>query len=433
MNGRRPAVILGGQETALPVARSLGRAGIPVHAVGHRDDPIRHSRYCTTFADLGSRGRVQERLLDWLLTGPHTGVLMPCSDHGLEVVSHNRAAIVERGHLPFEADDDVVRAMLDKERTYAIADQVSVARPTSFTVRDPSQLRAALDAAVFPCGLKPLIRHVFAERSGIDEKVIVVDGVSELERFLRIGLEVDCPLMVTEIIQGGDDQLVGYFSYLDEDGRPLFQFTNRKLRQNPIHFGVGCYVIGEWDPEVAGLGLRFLQGAGVRGVAHVEFKRDAREGRLKLIECNHRFNLAIGLLTASGLDVPLLLYNRLVGRAGPELGRGRTGLRLWHPLHDVRALRAYRRAGELTTVEWLRSLMHPQHFTVFSRDDPKPSAVVHGKWLVRQVRKRARQVLARVKPSPSAGANGLEQSRSPTPRSRAQTGRRFALRPRARR
>ena len=43
---RRPS-ILGGGGTALPVARSLGEAGIPVYALGGSADPVRHSRRCT--------------------------------------------------------------------------------------------------------------------------------------------------------------------------------------------------------------------------------------------------------------------------------------------------------------------------------------------------------------------------------------------------
>ena len=51
------------------------------------------------------------------------------------------------------------------------------------------------------------------------------------------------------------------------------------------------------------LGLALFGHAGLRGVANVEFKRDPRDGRLKLIECNARFTAANGLLTASGIDL----------------------------------------------------------------------------------------------------------------------------------
>lgn len=206
-------------------------------------------------------------------------------------------------------------------------------------------------------------------------------------------LALGLAMQVTEIVRGGDDRIVAYFTYLDEGGQPLMHFTNRKLRQLPIHFGVGCYVVGEWMPDVAKLGLRFVQEIGLRGIAHVEFKRDVRDGQLRLIECNHRFNLAIGLLCASDLDLPLFTYERLLGRSGPSLDSPRYGLRLWHPVPDFRAFLAYRAAGELTGRAWVRSILHRQRFSVFDWRDPLPSVVAH----LSGVRELARRIRAQLR------------------------------------
>jgi D-aspartate ligase len=252
-----------------------------------------------------------------------------------------------------------------------------VATPRTHTVRDRSDIGEELDSFVYPCGLKPVHGHLFVQRSGIAVKVMVIHSRAELERVLERMLELGLAMQVTEIVQGGDDQIVAYFTYMDEHGNPLMNFTNRKLRQLPIHFGVGTYVIGEELPDVADEGLRFLRAAGLRGIAHVEFKRDRRDGQLRLIECNHRFNLAIGLLRASGLDLPLFTYNRLIGQGGPSLSNPRYGLRLWHPVADFRAFLGYRAASELTTRQWLRSVLHRQRFSRLDLRDPLPSVVDH--------------------------------------------------------
>ena len=88
---------------------------------------------------------------------------------------------------------------------------------------------------------------------------------------------------------------------------------------------------------MAELGLRFFEGVGLRGLGNVEFKRDARDGRLKLIECNHRFTAATGLMRAAGLDLPLFVYNKLTDRPLPTVDRYRAGLTMWYPMKDVRA------------------------------------------------------------------------------------------------
>jgi predicted ATP-grasp superfamily ATP-dependent carboligase len=104
-----------------------------------------------------------------------------------------------------------------------------------------------------------------------------------------------------------------------------------------------------------------------------EFKRDSRDGLLKLIEVNHRFTAANELVRAAGIDLALLAYSRLAGRPGPRLNGYRTGGAMWYPLQDARAFLAYRRRREITSAAWLRSLACRQHPGLFSWDDPLPS------------------------------------------------------------
>jgi predicted ATP-grasp superfamily ATP-dependent carboligase len=58
-----------------------------------------------------------------------------------------------------------------------------------------------------------------------------------------------------------------------------------------VGFGMRAYHVTDRNEEVAGVGLQLCTGVGIPGIANPEFKRDARDGLLKLIECNHRFNL----------------------------------------------------------------------------------------------------------------------------------------------
>lgn len=383
----------------MPVVRSLGQAGVAVHAVGSTGDPIRFSRYCTSFTPVveGQAG-TGERWLHWLeQSGPREGVIMPCSDRTVQLVAENRRTLEQLGYSPFELDDEVALAMLDKDRTYELATTAGVATPRWITVRTPADVTQALDGLPYPCAVKPLSSHEFALRTGLRDKLFVVASRSDLRQKLQGLLDLGIETMVTEIVPGTDDQLMGYVVYMGEDGEPLMHYTDRKIRQDPAHFGVGSYVVSDWDEEVAATGLCFCRGVGLRGAAHVEFKRDARDGRLRLIECNPRFHLAIGLGGASGHDFPLFTYNRLVGRPAPERRGCRAGARQWRPIADLRALPGYHSAGEWPLGQWARSLAHRQRFTVFSWHDPVPSLVVNAWWAARQVRKavtsRARRAL----------------------------------------
>jgi D-aspartate ligase len=368
-----PAVLLGGGLIAVSAARSLGRSGVAVHAVGDRRlDPVQYSRYCTAFVDLGDASI--ERRLEWLeRSGPRGAVIIPCDDGGLELVARHRARLVAAGYLAVEANDEIVLAVLDKERTYELADGAGVLRPRTVTLRTEEDVDRAVRKIGFPCALKPLHSHLFARHFGTNKKVWIVGTEDEFRATLRRMIALGLEMLATEIVPGPDTAFVSYYSYLDERGEPLFEFTKRKLRQYPIGFGLTCYQVTGWDREAAEYGLRFFRSIGLRGIGNVEFKRDVRDGRLKLIECNHRLTLANELVRRAGIDIARLAYDRAAGRETPPLNGFREGVRLWHFVSDVSALRDYRRAGELTARAWLRSLLHRQHFPLLDLRDPAPT------------------------------------------------------------
>jgi predicted ATP-grasp superfamily ATP-dependent carboligase len=326
------------------------------------------------YVDLGTGDAFQPRALEWLLAkAPPGGVVLPCSDEGLELVARNRPALEERGLRPIEADDGKLLDMLDKERTHELAVQHGIPVPPTATVSTADELREAIEEIGFPCALKPLHAHEF--RRHFEGKGFVAESWGDLEEFFRLSEEAGVEMLVTEMVRGPDRYHSSY-TYLDEHGEPLFTFTKQKLRQYPITFGAGVFHTMDWNQEVSDLGMRFCRSIGLRGLLNVEFKRDSRDGRLRLIECNHRFTASTALHLAAGLDVPLFTYNRLVGAPLPLLGRPyREGIALWYPLDDFRAFRSYRRAGEMTTFGYLRSLMRRQHFSIASVTDPGPLAL----------------------------------------------------------
>jgi predicted ATP-grasp superfamily ATP-dependent carboligase len=368
------------------------------------------------FVEVGAKDGVQERYLDWLRAGPRKGVILPCDDEGLEMIALHRPELEAWGYLPVEADDFALLDMLDKQRTYALARSIGVPAPRTTAVWTAAEAELAAEQIGYPCALKPLSSHEFANHFGILKKLIVVNDRDELRREIERTLGLGLQMLVTEIVPGGDDQLCSYYSYLDGDGEPLFHFTKRKLRQWPPAFGLGTYQVTDWNPEVAKLGLRFFQGVGLRGIGNVEFKRDARDGSYRLIECNARFTAAVDQVRRAGIDIPLLAYNRLTGRELPPLAGYRTGVTLWHPVSDLRGLLAHGRRGEISPADWARSLMRRQHFPMLSASDPLPSvgaaALRTQAFVGRRVRKLAERGSPPI-PAPAPAAELVTDARSP--------------------
>jgi D-aspartate ligase len=389
--GLPPAVLLGGENIAVSAARSLSPEGARVYALGDASEPVRASRHCHEFVDVGARKGVADRYLEWLSSdGPRAGAVLPCDDDGLEMIARNRALLVDWGYSPIEADDEVLLAMLDKDRTYELSRKAGVPTPRTATVRTHEEAAAAADEFSYPCALKPLSSHEFAQHFGILKKVLLVDSREELLREFERTLAVGVEMLVTEIVPGDDDQYFSYYSYLDDRGEPLYHFCKRKLRQWPVHFGLTTYHLTIWDPRVAELGMKFFQGVGLRGVGNVEFKLDPRDGEYKIIECNHRFTAASDLVRHAGIDMPLIAYKRALGMPVEPVRGYRVGARMWHPVEDLRSLRGYRQEGTLGVGQYVASLMHRQHFPLLSLDDPGPSLASIGVKVRRQGRKLRR-------------------------------------------
>jgi D-aspartate ligase len=389
-DARPKAVLLGGQNIAVSVARALGRAGVSVVALGDGEfDTVGSSRHCSSFVDLGSGDGVQERWLEWLLDRPDSrpAVLFPCNDDGLELVLRNRSLLTDAGYLPAQLNDEVALAMLDKRRTYELAREAGVGTPHTRLLRTAADVEAVADEFDYPCALKPVHSHLFARRFGLRKKILLVDTPDDLRLIFSRTEAMELEMIVTEIIPGDDDRLGSYWTYRTPEGTSLFELTKRKLRQYPTQFGLGTYHVTDWNPRIAEAGRRFSEQVGLEGIVNIEFKLDPRDDVLKLIECNQRFTLANEIFRCAGIDLPVLAYRSVIGDAPDPIRHYRTGVHLWFPVEDARAFISYRRNGELTGREWARTLLRHQHFPLLAVTDPGPALASWAQLLGRALRR----------------------------------------------
>jgi predicted ATP-grasp superfamily ATP-dependent carboligase len=264
--------------------------------------------------------------------------------------------------------------MLDKEKTAELSNKAGVPSPARWTVNNGTEVGEIIDRVQFPCALKPRHSHLFS-RYFPSIKLFVAQNAGELMDHYRKVEPYGLEMIVTEIIPGGDDQYFSYYTYIDQDGTPLFHFTKRKIRQFPAGFGQWTYHISGWYPDVAEMGLKYFKGIGLKGIGTVEFKRDERDGTLKVIDCNPRFTLAIELLKFCGIEWALLVYNKLNGYPLPSVATFNQGVRVLRPLSDFLAFRELRKTGLAAWFTWMKSISHRQHFQYFRWSDPMPSLV----------------------------------------------------------
>jgi len=369
-----PAIIVGGDYGCLSIARTLGAAGIPVYALNYAQSEVRYSRFCK-WIDLAEGNLIGTEAWIAYLSGPKSdhlrgAVLLAASDEAIELIAEHRQSLSEKFTLDL-SNPDAQLCMLDKLCTYRVAQAAGVPTPQFWVANTPEQIVKLQHELVFPLILKPVLGHRF--KGKFAGHYAVTYNVDELLRVFNTVCGAGIPTFLVEMIPGPDDRLCSYYTYLDESGNNLINFTKRVIRRYPMNMGGSTYHITDHVPDIQELALALFRQVGLRGVANVEFKMDERDGKLKLIECNARFTAADCLLVASGLSLPLFVYNRLTGRPNAPPSSYRMGLRLWKPVGDFVAYRQLNKMGLLTFRAWVSSIMHPQVFSVFRWNDPLPA------------------------------------------------------------
>jgi predicted ATP-grasp superfamily ATP-dependent carboligase len=110
------------------------------------------------------------------------------------------------------------------------------------------------------------------------------------------------------------------------------------------------------------------------GIIEIEFKRDPRDGQLKLLDMNPRVWGWHTLGARAGVDFPYLLWRTTYG--APVSGvRGRTGVRWVRALTDLPTSLKEIRAGRLSASTYVSSLRGPIEFSVLALDDILPALV----------------------------------------------------------
>jgi predicted ATP-grasp superfamily ATP-dependent carboligase len=342
------AVVDVGWVNGLAAIRSLGRAGVRVLAVDHRRSA------------LGFRSRYAERFLS---PDPHSDetrfvafiralgevVVFPTHDEALNAIGRHLDDLPVLAPFP---PWDVLERVQSKRTQLEVAQEAGVDTPE-------------LEPSTFPVIVKPDRSAEFKQRYRrqafrCDTPAELEDAVAQTEEFGAI---------VQEFVPGGDDALYTVGSYLAADGRTLGVFCGRKLRQTPR--GIGTCRVGEavWEQVAVDAALRLLRAYGYHGLSQVEFKRDAREGRFKLMEINPRLWQWHGLAAACGVDLPRIAYADLVGETPPGASMNGLGKRWAITLLP----------GEPPVLP-----RPPYVEAVFARDDPKPG-LVHLARVVRNV------------------------------------------------
>jgi len=370
----RGALVLGSDYKALGIVRSLGRHDIPVWVLRDEHLIARCSRYARRGIDWPAAGEPEHVAFLQRLAGQHDldgWAVFPTDDETAAFLARNQLELA--GHFLITTPPwEILRWAYDKRLTYRAAADIGVAHPRTDYPQSRAEL-AAMDIA-YPAILKPAIRaqqnrFTMSKAWRVDDRESLIARYDEAAALLEPSL-----IMVQELIPGAGQEQLSYAA-LCRDGRPIASVVARRTRQWPMDFGrASTFVETIDDPQVEATAMRVLASLRFTGIVEVEFKRDPRDGELKLLDINPRAWGWHSLGRAAGVDFPYLLWLMLSGEELPRI-RGRAGVRWVRALTDLPTALGEIRAGRLSVGAYVRSLRGPIEFAILAADDPLPALV----------------------------------------------------------
>lgn len=371
-------VVSKGGVNGLGIIRSLGRKKIPVLVLdSNPKDSSMFSKYSAAMI-CPDVSKSNEQFVDFLLeVGEqmnHKGVLFPTDDDTVLTILRNRDKLEKYFVFPM-ATLDVIGNLLLKDKLYNILEKNGVPHPKTYLLRNISELEYLSENIIYPCFIKPVYSIEFARKFHV--KGFHVNNKKELiEVFDNIFKRCSCyEVMIQDVIPGPITNLHGFYGYFNQNSELLVGLTYRKIRQYPVYFGTGCLVESMWKPEIVELATHFLQSVNYCGLVDVEFKRDPRDNKFKLIEINTRTGALNIFSTKCGINLPYTAYLDTIGEDVEVNISKKDGIKGVYMFNDLLSAFKSISKGELSFIEWINSLRGEKEYAIFAWDDPVPFLV----------------------------------------------------------
>lgn len=308
------AVVAGGDGPRRADAiRSLAWSGVPVVAVDNTGTPgrFRAPRAFAVFAPDAAAApqRFVDLLLDLAGVLGRPSPLFPLDDGALDAIAAGRERLGDRYRVPFPSRERIAALRLRSHQ---------LDRARALGIRVPRSADEPTDDLGFPVLVTPGNVAGFRRRFGVQSIRCATRG--ELDDALARARGFD-PL-VEEAVPG--DELASVGGYLSDEGEVRAVFcvrrsrgADRGARRRRLELSASGDVVEQ--------AVALLHDLSFRGLAQVDFLRDARDGAYNLVAVEPRLSRWHGFAAASGVDLARVAYWDLLGARLPDAGavRGR--------------------------------------------------------------------------------------------------------------
>lgn len=378
--------------------RSCGAAGVDAAAVeyswpGAGPWYSAHSRWVTSPATMSNPHGDREQALRDLITVA-TGIrettgarplAVPSSDTNLMFLLDHAQAL--EPHLRMMGSPDHERGRPDvvgKDSCARLLEAGGVAIPQTFACLAPEDVDPIVEVVPYPCIYKPRTKDYgqtfYARHDG--EKAVCVDTRDDLRARLHHELSSGFELVVQErVFFDSAHEEIPVYVYVDEHHRIRMAATAVKHTIQPYPYGTATVLYLTWHPELLEHAQRVARALRWRGILMIEFIRDKKDGRWKVIEVNGRPWLFVDFFRRFGFNYLQYLHEDLHGRSStwPELRVPSPEVLASQPVHVSlpKAIEPFlaglgRPPTVADVVAFLRTLPGARTLTFLDPTDPAP-------------------------------------------------------------
>lgn len=289
-----------GHKNALACVRSLGKKGFKIGCVGNPGQTLSfYSRYCCWkhLINIGQNRNHYEfaenyaRELLKIIEKNNYDVLIPVGLESCLTVSKYKDDFEKCINVSI-VDWETMKIAYFKHESMRFARKIGVNVPKSISIKSNEDL-IRTEKICFPIVLK-------TSDSGLEYCNNTDELVRNYEVLKRASLTA---VLAQEYIVGSGH---GFYALFNK-GTLKAMFMHERIKEYPITGGPSAVAKAYYDENLIEQGLNLLKALNWHGVAMVEFKKDFRDGKFKLMEINPKLWGSLDLTIAAGVDIPYLM------------------------------------------------------------------------------------------------------------------------------
>lgn len=385
LDTRTPALILRLDRNifhhgTLGVIRSLGRAGVEVHAVLEgQHAPASRSRFLHRMYPMRSAMLDPQALLAHIKGIAESigrrAVLIPVDDASSIFVAEHADSLADRFLLPAQ-EPTLPRQVADKAALVEICREFNMPHPETYFPHSVDEVREAVARLKLP-----LVAKWSRPWLPLPSPTTLIHDLDQAVALFALSPMAGGPLLLQRRLPAGRGVDWFFHGYFNFSSSCLLGAAGRKERAYPPQ--TGLTTLGRWqlNPQLESMARCFAAALGYSGILDFDFRYDHASGTYYLLDFNPRLGAQFRLFTDRwGLDLVRAQYLDLTGQPVPKA----------HPQYDraflVENYDPVSAAQQLwnkslSVSEWQRSLRGVDELAWFASDDLRPSLAATPRWL----------------------------------------------------